>query len=287
MWWPITCHGQFCWKLTDCNHWAVDCCLSFQNCKWNLHFAQVSLKIFDLIYCLKRPNPQFSNLQSRVHQDSPETHSKSSTWNQCQWSWRAGWARFRVNHEWQSLDMLDHVVSAGHPAPVVTPENWKWPHWTQTVFFFFFFFCIHPQKPPDQHSVRPCLPSAQWIFYEPGNVGFCVEDWNINVAVAPRASLLALIQKPPKERADWRSFTFGWCASHLLTFSLKASDITGCYAVTEKLRIDSDAICLSIWLARMRIQIETNIDTHRQTCHWTYSLETLFHFHGSLMPHSH
>lgn len=140
MWWPVTCHGQFCWKLTDCNHWAVDCCLSFQNCKWNLHFAQVSLKIFDLIYCLKRPNPQFSNLQSRVHQDSPETHSKSSTWNQCQWSWRAGWARFRVNHEWQSLDMLDHVVSAGHPAPVVTPENWKWPHWTQTVFFFFFFF---------------------------------------------------------------------------------------------------------------------------------------------------
>lgn len=23
---------------------------------------------------------------------------------------------------------------------------------------------------------------AQWIFYEPGNVGFCVEDWNINMA---------------------------------------------------------------------------------------------------------
>lgn len=39
------------------------------------------------------------------------------------------------------------------------------------------------------------LSPARWIFYEPGNVGFCVEDWNINMAVAPRAPLPALIQK--------------------------------------------------------------------------------------------
>lgn len=39
------------------------------------------------------------------------------------------------------------------------------------------------------------LSPARWIFYEPGNVGFCVEDWNINMAVAPRAPLSILIQK--------------------------------------------------------------------------------------------
>lgn len=32
------------------------------------------------------------------------------------------------------------------------------------------------------------LSPAQWIFYEPGNVGFCVEDWNINMACCAYSS---------------------------------------------------------------------------------------------------
>lgn len=36
------------------------------------------------------------------------------------------------------------------------------------------------------------LSPARWIFYEPGNVGFCVEDWNINMAFL-RLELLFLL----------------------------------------------------------------------------------------------
>lgn len=57
------------------------------------------------------------------------------------------------------------------------------------LFFCYISFLRLQPAPPDQFSARPCFPLLDESFMSLAMWVFCVEDWNINMAAAPRAPL--------------------------------------------------------------------------------------------------
>lgn len=99
------------------------------------------------------------------------------------------------------------------------------------IFLFFFAFAAGTFWPV---FCTTLLSPARWIFYEPGNVGFCVEDWNINMAVAPRAPLSRSDTKAFIRLSRLGKFLLEQCSSHLPAFIAgHASRIRGCNGLSN------------------------------------------------------
>lgn len=132
------------------------------------------------------------------------------------------------------LDMLDLLLtrlwpvmlSTTHVAQFATTSRQIWYTLVKgrvcvRFVFLFCFFCIAVDTSGPVFCTTLLSP-AWWIFYESGDVGFCVEDWNINMAVTPRAPLPALIQKLSWDWAHWASC----CTNDALHVSPPLSDET-------------------------------------------------------------
>lgn len=194
-----------CWRVQDSQRFMSvtlsnsDISLTTPRTGRGMHVHATSVFHILNVFVSLSPSPLLCSSQMRSITDKEPNNLLN--WYQRTWLWHLSLSydihrisdrcQLEDKHVWSSGQCWKHWCS-NKGNNVCYPSNCHCGTRPMIYFAHLLFFAIGNFWPV---FCTTLLSPARWIFYEPGNVGFCVEDWNINMAVAPRAPLPALIQK--------------------------------------------------------------------------------------------